>query len=192
VKPTPIRGTAGKPEDLIRIMLCLLEGNPELREGIKDTPDRVIRSWAELYRGYHMDPKEILSRDFDRGTYDQMVSLRNINFFSTCEHHMLPFYGVAHVAYIPGERVVGLSKLARLVDCFSRRLQIQERMTAQIGEALVDVLKPRGVAVLVESKHLCMIARGVQKQEATMRTTFVAGLLKEDDKARAEFMSSIK
>jgi GTP cyclohydrolase IA len=175
----------------VQHILRMIGENPE-REGLLDTPARVVKSWNELYSGYKMDPKKILSRTFDRGTYDQMIVLSDIDFFSTCEHHMLPFFGVAHVAYIPGKRVVGLSKLARLVECFARRLQIQERMTEQIAVAINDHLKPRGVAVVVKGKHSCMISRGVNKNRGVMTTSSIRGLFKTDPKSRAEFMEHVK
>lgn len=167
-------------------------GDDPMRDGLLDTPSRVVRSWSELYAGYSMDPAKILARTFDRGTYDQMIVLRDIDFFSACEHHLLPFSGVAHVSYIPGERVVGLSKLARLVECFARRLQIQERMTEQIADALEKHINPRGVAVVVEGRHSCMLARGVNKKQGVMTTSSLRGLFKTEPKCRAEFMGHLK
>ncbi len=172
-------------------VIKLIGENPE-REGLLDTPKRVVKSWKEIYGGYHMDPKQILSTTFEGEGYDEIVLLDNIELYSTCEHHMLPFFGKAHVAYIPGKRVVGLSKLARLVECFSRRLQIQERLTTQIAEALQENLQPKAVAVVVQAKHFCMVARGVGKQNSTMTTSCVKGLFKDDEKARMELLKLIE
>lgn len=160
------------------------------REGLVDTPDRVVRSWQELYRGYEEDPEEILSRDFNSEGYDEMVVLRNVEMFSMCEHHMLPFFGRAHVAYIPRERVVGLSKLARVVDCFARRLQIQEHLTMQIAQAIMEYVNPKGVGVVIEAEHLCMRMRGVSKQNATMTTSTLLGDFKEAP-VRSEFFTLV-
>jgi len=171
--------------------LCATIGDDPEREGLRGTPSRVEKSWDELYRGYKQDPGEILSRRFKNDGYDNMVVLRDVQFFSTCEHHLLPFHGAAHVAYLPGDEVVGLSKLARLVDCYSRRLQIQERMTTQIGKALEELLKVRGCGVIVEAQHLCMVSRGVQKQEAVMTTCFLGGAFK-DAAVRAEFFEHVR
>ncbi len=178
-------------EMLVRGLLSAIGDDP-LREGLIDTPKRVVKSWAELYSGYSKDPEAILGTTFEAGKYDEMVILKDIELYSTCEHHMIPFFGKAHIAYIPTERVVGLSKLARLVEVFSRRLQIQEKLTDQIAETLDKVLKPRGVAVVIEAKHMCMCARGVSKQNSSMITSSLRGLLKEDPKARGEFMSMIR
>lgn len=187
-----------KAETLVEELLRLIEPDTctgaFLREGLQETPKRVVKSFIELYGGYAMDPKKILGTTFAQEgySYDEMVLCKGIELYSTCEHHMLPFYGVAHVAYIPSTRVVGLSKLARLVDAFARRLQIQEKLTNQIAEALVDNLKPKGVAVLIESKHHCMCARGVGKQNSSMVTSALRGVFKTKAAARAEFMEAIK
>jgi len=166
--------------------------NPE-REGLMDTPKRVIKSWNKLFGGYAQDPKEVLSTYFEEDiSKDQgMVYLRNIEFFSHCEHHMIPFFGKVHIAYIPDKRVIGISKLARLVEVFARRLQIQEKMTNQIADALQDELSPLGVMVVVEAQHLCMVARGVEKQNSIMGTSKVTGAFKNQD-ARSEFLTLIK
>ena len=177
--------------DLVRHIIKAIGDHPQ-REGVRDTPKRVVKSWKELFGGYKQDPKEILSTTFEGKGYDQMVLLRDIEFYSTCEHHMLPFMGKCHIAYIPKERVVGLSKLARLTECFARRLQIQEQLTNQIADAMVECLKPVGVAVAIEAQHFCMIARGVGKQNSIMQTTSLRGVFKEEDSARSEFMSSIR
>jgi len=178
------------PEDSIIRMLEYIGENPK-REGLVDTPGRVVRSFDQLYRGYKQEPKEILSRSFDSQDYDEMIVLKDIDFFSMCEHHMLPFFGKAKVGYVPGPsgRVVGISKLARLVDCFARRLQIQERMTKQIAQAIQDVLQPVGVGVVVEAQHLCMKARGVEKQNSMMVTSCLLGAFRDKPEARQEFLS---
>jgi GTP cyclohydrolase I len=163
-------------------------GDDPNREGLLQTPDRIIRSYDKLYGGYLMKPELILHRTFANDT-NQMVILRDIEFYSTCEHHMLPFFGRAHIAYIPSERVVGISKLARLLECYSRRLQIQERLTEQIAEAIQEHLDPLGTAVLLEAQHLCMIARGVEKQNSIMITSALRGAFLEDDRTREEFLS---
>lgn len=162
------------------------------REGLADTPTRVVKSWSELYKGYSMNPSEILKTVFDGEGYDQIVLLKDIELYSMCEHHMLPFYGKAHVAYLPRKKVVGLSKLARLVECFSRRLQIQERLTKEVVEALEENLDPIGAACVIEAKHFCMVARGVGKQHSSMVTSAMAGVFLDDHDARSELMHLIK
>lgn len=176
-------------EEAIHALLVAVGEDPE-REGLKDTPARVARSYSELLGGYVKNTREILGTTFNADGYDQMIALSGIDFYSLCEHHLLPFIGHATVAYIPAEKagkVVGLSKLARLVDVYARRLQIQERMTMNIADALWTVLEPRGVGVVIKAQHLCMCARGVGKQNATMTTSKLKGLIKDDGKARAEF-----
>ncbi len=177
-------------EELIQKVLFEMGEDPD-REGLLDTPKRVVKSWKELYSGYDKDPKQILSTTFASEKYDQMILLKDIEFFSQCEHHCLPFFGKAHVAYVPKKRVVGLSKLARIVDCFSRRLQIQERMTKEIAESIFENLDARGVAVVVEAKHMCMMLRGVQKQNSVMTTSHLIGTFKKDSICRAEFLRLI-
>jgi len=159
--------------------------------GMKGTPERVARMWIDLTAGYAQDPKEILSRDFDGDGYDQIIVMRGIDFVSTCEHHMLPFIGHATVGYIPGEegRVVGASKLARVVNCFARRFQLQERMTKQIADAVEEVVSPRAVGVVVTATHQCMVCRGVRKPNAEMITTERRGLYRDDVSAWGEFLS---
>lgn len=183
-------------EALIKQVLLLIEPSEDgqLREGIQKTPHRVVKSWMELFGGYAQSPEKILGTTFAQEgyKYDEMVLLKNVELYSTCEHHMLPFYGKAHVAYIPSKRVVGLSKLARLVDCFSRRLQIQEKLTNQIADAIQDILEPIGVAVVVEAKHHCMCSRGVGKQNSAMMTSALRGAFKDKPEARSEFMSLIR
>lgn len=178
-------------EDSVARLLQFLGEDPK-RDGLLETPKRVVKAWGEMTIGYNQDPAKILAKDFDGSGYDEMVAVPNIEFFSNCEHHMLPFAGVAHVAYIPGARVVGLSKIARLVDCFARRLQIQEKLTAQIAGAIEDCLKPRGVAVVIEAKHMCMSCRGVGKQRASMVTSAMRGAFRDTGPARAEFFGLIR
>lgn len=166
-------------------------GDDPTREGLLETPDRVVRSWETLYSGYKQDPKEILQKSFMSDGYDEMIILKNIDFFSTCEHHILPFYGKAKVGYLPksGGRVVGISKLARLVECFARRLQIQERMTQQIAETILSCLDCAGVGVILEAQHLCMVARGVQKPNSIMTTSCLLGTFRDEPETRHEFLT---
>lgn len=175
---------------IIRDLLVFLGEHPE-REGLKDTPRRVIKSFKEIYAGYHMDPKKILGTTFETSGYNQMVICKDIEMYSTCEHHMIPFFGKCHIGYIPGDKVVGLSKLARLVEVFSRRLQIQEKLTQQICDTLQDVLKPKGVIVVIEAKHMCMCARGIGKQNSMMITSAIKGMF-EKMEGRSEFMELIR
>jgi GTP cyclohydrolase I len=165
--------------DHLRSILIYIGEDPD-REGLLETPERIIRSWKELYAGYGQSPEEILSKRFsETDGYDQMILLKDIGFFSVCEHHTLSFIGVAHVGYLPRDKVVGISKIARLVDCHARRLQIQERMTRSIATDIMKYVEPRGVAVVVEGQHLCMQARGVQKIGATMITSAMEGIFKD-------------
>ncbi len=167
-------------------------GDDPSREGLIDTPNRVIRAYEEFFAGYASDPEEILSRSFEETAgYDGMVLLTNVNFESHCEHHMVPIIGVAHVAYIPNRRVVGISKLARIVEAFGKRLQIQERLTTQIANAVFKVLQPRGVGVIVEAQHQCMTTRGIKKPEVAMKTNCMLGCFKDDTLIRSEFMQGI-
>lgn len=161
------------------------------REGLLRTPLRVAKSYKELLGGYRMDPRALINNAVFDVTYDQMVIVRDIEFYSMCEHHMLPFMGRAHVAYVPMDKVIGLSKIPRIVDLFSRRLQVQERMTTQIAEYLDFVLKPRGVAVVVEGLHMCMMLRGVKKHDARMTTSAMLGSFREDMSTRMEFLDNI-
>lgn len=166
-------------------------GDDPAREGVMQTPERIIKSWKELYKGYSQDPKDLLTV-FDGEGYDQIVLLSDIEMFSTCEHHMLPFYGRAHVAYIPNEKVIGISKLARLLDIYARRLQIQERIGMQVTNALMQYLEPKGAACIIEAKHMCMQIRGVQKQNSIMKTSSMQGVFMKDSKARNELLDLIK
>ena len=169
-----------------------VDDNGELREGLRNTPKRVVESWTELYSGYEQDPKETLNATFNGEGYDGIVLLKDIEFYSTCEHHMLSFTGKAHVAYIPTERIVGISKLARIVEIYARRLQNQERITTQIADDLEKYLKPMGAAVIIEAKHQCMGCRGVKKSNATMTTSAMRGVFFDKAEARSELMDLIK
>ena len=182
-------------EMLIREMLKEIEpGNDlKLRAGIEKTPGRVVKSWLELFSGYGQDPKAVLGTTFEQEgyKYDQLILCRDIELYSTCEHHMLPFVGKAHVAYIPTERVVGLSKLARLVEVFARRLQIQEKLTSQIADTIDEVLEPKGVGVVIRSQHFCMCARGVGKQDSSMVTSALRGCFATNSDTRREFFNLV-
>lgn len=180
-----------RQQSIVRSFLLAIGENPD-REGLKDTPKRVVKSWKELYGGYKKRPGEILSTVFEDGSCDEMVILKDIEFTSTCEHHTLPFIGKAHVAYLPAGKVVGLSKLARLVDCFAKRLQIQEKLTQQIAHAIQKHLEPRGVAVVIAAHHQCMSCRGVGKKNTTMVTSSMLGAFRDDPAVRAEFLSLVK
>jgi GTP cyclohydrolase I len=178
----------------VRKLLAMIGDDPE-REGLQDTPYRVVKSWMEIFGGYHQKPEEILSTAFEEGMEsmtDEIVLCRNISFTSVCEHHMLPFTGKAHVGYLPNNKVVGLSKLARLVDCFANRLQIQEKMCADIADALMSSLEPEGVGVIIEASHLCMACRGVKKPGATMATSAMRGKFKSQPQTRNEFLMLIR
>ena len=189
---TSAHPTREEAEAAVRTLIRFAGDNPE-REGLRDTPRRVVDSYTEFFAGYEMDPIEVLSRTFEEVYgYDDLVMVRDIRIESHCEHHMLPIIGVAHVAYLPGCRVVGISKLARVVDVFARRLQTQETMTAQIVEAIEVALKPRGVAVLIDALHQCMTMRGVHKTDASTITTRFTGRFAEDVDYRNRFMQMIR
>lgn len=185
-----IRPQTTKPffeaEAAVRTLLETIGEDPA-RPGLKDTPSRVVKAWLEMTRGYGDSPAEILKRDFDGEGYDQMIMTRRVQVVSTCEHHMLPFTGHAWIAYVPSRRVVGLSKMSRLVKCFSRRLQIQERLTQEIAQAMVEHLRPKGVAVRVCAVHSCMTCRGVMEPEADMVTTALTGVFRQH-KVKEEFL----
>jgi GTP cyclohydrolase I len=174
----------------VRELLEALGENPE-REGLRRTPERVMRMYAELLSGYQADPDAIVNDALFHVKYDEMVIVRDIEFYSLCEHHMLPFMGRAHVAYIPNGKVLGLSKIPRIVDMFSRRLQVQERMTRQIADFICDLLDPQGVAVVVEALHLCMMMRGVRKHNARMTTSAMHGAFRSNLATRQEFLDNI-
>ena len=177
--------------DAVRTLLAYTGDDPH-REGLLNTPDRVVRSYDEFFGGYHEDPVSMLERTFsETDGYDEIVLLRNIGFVSHCEHHMAPIIGHAHVAYLPRTRVVGISKLARVVEAYARRLQIQEKMTAQIANIINEVLEPRGVAVMIEAVHQCMSTRGVNKTGVDMVTSRMLGAFREDPATRQEFLSMI-
>ena len=180
------------PEEAEAAVRTLIQwaGDDPNREGLLETPARVTRSYRELFAGYETDPRGYLEKTFEEvGGYDQMVVLKDIRFVSFCEHHMLPVVGVAHVAYLPTDRVVGISKLARVVRGFARRLQIQEKMTAEIAGAIHEVLRPHGVGVVIEAEHSCMTLRGVNAPGATLTTSTLLGLFKNDPRTREEFLS---
>ena len=166
-------------------------GEDPKREGLIRTPVRVAKAWEFLTSGYHQDVQKVLNNAVFREKYDEMVIVKDIDFFSMCEHHLLPFYGKAHIAYIPNGKIVGLSKIPRLVEIFSRRLQVQERMTQQIAETLYGVLEPDGVAVIVEARHLCMMMRGVEKQNSVATTSAMLGSFREDERTRNEFLNLV-
>jgi GTP cyclohydrolase I len=188
-QPRPSREAA---EDAVRTLLRWAGDDPS-REGLLETPKRVVKAYGELFRGYEQDASEVLSKIFeDVDGYDDMVLVRDIPFYSHCEHHMVPFFGKAHIAYFPNEGVVGLSKLARTVEVYARRLQTQETMTAQITEAIDTALKPRGIAVLIEAEHMCMSMRGVQKQGASTITTQFTGLFRDDPAEQMRFFTMVR
>jgi len=174
----------------IRTLLAELGEDPD-REGLAGTPDRVRRMYAELTDGYRTDPETLLNDAAFDVDYDEMVVVRDIEFYSLCEHHLLPFFGKAHVGYLPSGRVIGLSKIPRAVDMFAHRLQVQERLTQQVATFLMERLEPKGVACVIEATHLCTVMRGVRKQEATMVTSAMLGTFRRDARTRAEFLTFI-
>lgn len=178
-------------EDIYKEVLCFIGEDPD-REGLLRTPHRVAEALKYLTSGYNQDVETILNGAIFNEEYDDMVVVKDIEFYSLCEHHLLPFYGKVHVAYIPNGKIVGLSKIPRLVEMFARRLQVQERMTKQIAEVIETALEPRGVAVVVEGKHMCMMMRGVEKQDSSMVTSHVMGTFRSDRATRQEFMAIVK
>ena len=185
------RPTQAEAEDAVRVLLRWAGDNPD-REGLLDTPKRVAKSYRELFSGYQLDASDVLGTTFEEvGGYDGMILVRDIPFHSHCEHHMVPIIGKAHVAYLPSGRVLGLSKIARVVEIYGRRLQTQETMTAQISQALETSLKPRGVAVMIDAEHMCMSMRGVQKQGSTTLTTSFTGEFKSEPTNQARFMTMV-
>ncbi|HVI49942.1 MAG TPA: GTP cyclohydrolase I FolE [Candidatus Sulfotelmatobacter sp.] len=186
-----VKPSRQEAEEAVRTLLRWAGDDPT-REGLVDTPSRVVRAYEEFFAGYHEDPEEILRRTFEETDgYDEMVLLRDIRLESHCEHHVVPIIGKAHVAYLPDRRVVGISKLARVVEIYARRLQIQEKLTAQIANCIQEVLHPRGVAVVIEAAHQCMTTRGVRKPGVTMVTSRMLGAFRDDPSTRREFMALI-
>jgi GTP cyclohydrolase I len=179
-------------ESAVSQILASIPGEDAARQGLAGTPNRIARMYEEVLGGYNVDPVKLVNGALFDVEYDEMIVVKDIEFFSMCEHHMLPFYGRAHVAYIPNEKIIGLSKIPRIVDMFARRLQVQERMTRQIAELIDEVLEPQGVAVVVEGAHMCSMMRGVKKEQAKMVTSALLGSFKQDAKTRSEFMSAIR
>ena len=189
--PTEGRPDRSEVEEAVRTLIRWAGDDPT-RDGLHDTPDRVVRSFEEFFSGYAVDPVSLLKRTFEETEgYDEIVMLRDILFESHCEHHILPIIGKAHIAYLPASRVVGISKLARLVEVFAKRLQIQEKMTAQIANTIDEVLQPNGVAVVIEAAHQCMTTRGIHKPGVTMVTSRMLGAFRDDAKTRREFLAMI-
>jgi GTP cyclohydrolase I len=192
--PQPVTPQPSREEAIaaVRTLIAYAGDNPD-REGLLETPQRVIDAYEELYRGYRESPAEVLDRTFSEiGKYDDVVLVRDITFNSHCEHHMMPFMGKAHIAYKPVERVVGLSKLARLVDVYARRLQTQEHMTSQIATAIEEILNPRGVAVMLEAEHMCMSLRGVEKPGSKTITTQFTGTFRENPDEQVRFITMVR
>jgi GTP cyclohydrolase I len=184
----PATLTSATFEELVREMIVRIGEDPE-REGLLHTPDRVRRSWEFLSRGYKEDPDAMLRKALFTVTYDEMVIVKDIEMFSLCEHHMLPFFGKMHVAYLPHKKVIGLSKIPRIVDVFARRLQIQERLTQEVAETIQTLIQPRGVAVICEARHFCMMMRGVEKQHSGAMTSAMLGAFRTDKATRNELLS---
>ena len=178
-------------EGLMKEILVRLGEDPN-REGLLNTPSRVRKAYEFLTRGYNEDPEAMLKNALFTVTYDEMVIVKDVEMFSLCEHHMLPFFGKVHVAYIPNGKVIGLSKIPRLIETFSRRLQIQERLTTQIAETIQKVIQPQGVGVVIEARHLCMMMRGVEKQHSAAVTSSMLGCFREEQETRTEFLSLIR
>ena len=186
------RPTIEEAEEAVRTLIRWAGDNPD-REGLVGTPNRVARAYTEFFAGYDEDPVEMLQRTFEETDgYDEMVLLKDIRLESHCEHHMVPIIGKAHIAYLPGERVVGISKLARVMEIYAKRLQIQEKLTAQVANTLFEVLQPRGVAVVIEAAHQCMTTRGVKKSGVTMVTSRLLGDFRENAELRNEFLMMIR
>ena len=188
-QPTSL--TSASYEELMREILIRLGEDPD-REGLTRTPERVHKAYEFLTRGYHEDPEALLREALFTVSYDEMVIVKDIEMFSLCEHHMLPFFGKVHVAYIPNGKVIGLSKIPRLVELFSRRLQIQERLTTQIAETIQKTIEPQGVGVVIEARHLCMMMRGVEKQHSAAVTSSMLGSFRGEEETRMEFLSLIR
>ena len=186
----PESGTDLRVDEAMRTLLLAIGEDPE-REGLQRTPERMRRMYEELTSGYRTDPDSVINGASFEVAYDEMVVVRDIEFFSLCEHHLLPFYGRAHVGYLPRGRVIGLSKIPRIVDMFARRLQVQERLTQQVAEFLMERLEPKGVGCVLEASHLCTIMRGVRKQQAQMVTSSMLGTFRRDGRTRNEFLKLI-
>ncbi len=180
-----------KIQELIRDLLRTIGEDPD-REGLQRTPYRVAKAYKYLLRGYEREPRELFEKAVFVEDYDEMIVVRDIDFYSLCEHHLLPFFGKCHIAYIPSDRIVGLSKLARLVDIYSRRLQVQERLTSQIARTIEESLKPIGVGVVIEAQHLCMMMRGVEKQNSLAVTSAMLGAFRTSSATRAEFLGLVR
>ena len=190
-EPKPRKPSRRQAEDAVRTLL-LWAGEDTRREGLRDTPKRVAKAYEDWFSGYKVNPYEFLKRTFEEVEgYDEMIVLRDIPFESHCEHHMAPIIGKAHVGYLPRNKVVGISKLARVVEAFARRFQVQEKMTAQIANCIQDVLQPKGVAVVIEASHQCMTTRGVRKTDVSMVTSQMIGGFRSDARTRAEFLRMI-
>jgi GTP cyclohydrolase I len=191
-EPAPSMAGApnGRIEAAVREILIEIGEDPE-REGLRATPERMHRMYFELTAGYHVDPERLINHAVFEVDYSEMVVVKDVPFYSLCEHHLLPFFGSAHVAYVPNGRVIGLSKIPRIVEMYARRLQVQERMTQQVAEFLMDRLEPRGVGVVLEATHLCAAMRGVRKPGTVMTTASVLGLFRRNDKTRAEFFAHL-
>ena len=187
----PETDSAGNITALVRAMIVQLGEDPS-REGLRRTPERFEKALRFLTSGYRQDPEKLLNGAMFSVCYDEMVVVKDIEIYSLCEHHLLPFFGKCHVAYIPNKKVVGLSKIARLVNMYARRLQIQERLTSQIAQAISDNLKPQGVGVIVEARHLCMVMRGVEKQHSEAVTSAMLGVFRENKQTRDEFLSLVR
>jgi GTP cyclohydrolase I len=186
------RPSQKEAEEAVRVLLRWAGDDPQ-REGLLDTPARVAKAYKELFSGYELAAEDVLGRTFEEvGGYDDIVLVKDIPFFSHCEHHMVPIIGKAHIAYLPDGKVLGLSKIARVVDIYGRRLQTQETMTAQIARAIDETLQPRGVAVMIEAEHMCMAMRGVQKQGSTTLTTTFTGVFKTEPAEQARFMTLLR
>jgi GTP cyclohydrolase I len=187
----PLTAASLTTQELYREMLLRIGEDPT-RDGLVDTPERMEKSMAFLTRGYAMDVKTVLHEALFDVEYDEMVIVKDIEFFSLCEHHLLPFFGKAHIAYVPNGKVIGLSKIPRVVDVFARRLQVQERLTTEIADAISDAIDPQGVAVILEAQHLCMMMRGVEKQHSATVTSAMRGVFKTQLQTRNEFLSLVR
>ncbi len=187
----PVSLTSASFEELMRELLVRLGEDPQ-RDGLLDTPERMVKAMQYLTKGYQEDPERILREALFDVDYDEMVIVKDIEMFSLCEHHLLPFFGKVHVAYIPNKKVIGLSKIPRLIDVFARRLQVQERLTVQIAETIQNAIEPQGVGVVIEARHLCMMMRGVEKQHSEAVTSSMLGCFREEQETRTEFLSLIR